>query len=316
MGACVPIMRRTARPEPAAEFLRAIGAEPDAAAGCAGCAYNRRMATPRKLESRTRRHPARAVPRNRTLPQRLVAGLADARDLLGGVGQSARQDRRCSCMAGRAPAPTRARAASSTRASTASSCSTSAVAVAAGRTRAWKKTPRGTSSRTWKCCASTSASTAGWCLAARGDRRWRWPMPRHTRSASPNWCCAASSCCASGKSTGSTSTARVRSFRIAGRRTSARSRKRERDDLVAAFYKRLTSRNRATQLKAAKAWSVWEGSTSYLLVNEANVDELGGGRLRHRRGAHRVSLLRQPGLLRTRGPVAAQRAPHPQDPGA
>ncbi len=45
----------------------------------------------------------------------------------------------------------------------------------------------------------------------------------------------------------------------------------ERDDLVAAFYKRLTSRNRATQLKAAKAWAVWEGSTSYLRINEANV---------------------------------------------
>jgi proline iminopeptidase len=48
--------------------------------------------------------------------------------------------------------------------------------------------------------------------------------------------------------------------------------KAERHDLVQAFYKRLTSRNRATQLKAAKAWSVWEGSTSYLRVNEANID--------------------------------------------
>ena len=48
--------------------------------------------------------------------------------------------------------------------------------------------------------------------------------------------------------------------------------KAERDDLVAAFYKRLTSRNRATQLKAAKAWSVWEGSTSYLRINEANIE--------------------------------------------
>jgi proline iminopeptidase len=45
----------------------------------------------------------------------------------------------------------------------------------------------------------------------------------------------------------------------------------EQGDLVQAFYKRLTSRNRGTRLKAAKAWSVWEGSTSYLQVNEANV---------------------------------------------
>ena len=47
--------------------------------------------------------------------------------------------------------------------------------------------------------------------------------------------------------------------------------KAERGDLVSAFYKRLTSRNRATQLKAAKAWAVWEGATSYLRVNEANI---------------------------------------------
>ncbi len=96
-------------------------------------------------------------------------------------------------------------------------------------------------------------------------------MPRHIRSASRNWCCAGSSCCASGKSIGSTSTAQTRSFRIAGRQYLGAIPKAERDDLVSAFYKRLTSRNRATQLKAAKAWAVWEGSTSYLLINEANV---------------------------------------------
>jgi proline iminopeptidase len=45
----------------------------------------------------------------------------------------------------------------------------------------------------------------------------------------------------------------------------------EQGDLVQAFYKRLTSRNRGTRLKAARAWSVWEGSTSYLQINEANV---------------------------------------------
>ncbi len=45
----------------------------------------------------------------------------------------------------------------------------------------------------------------------------------------------------------------------------------ERGDLIGAYYKRLTSRNRATQLKAAKAWSVWEGATSFLRINEANI---------------------------------------------
>jgi len=46
----------------------------------------------------------------------------------------------------------------------------------------------------------------------------------------------------------------------------------ERGELVDAFYRRLTSSNRATRLKAAKAWAVWEGSTSYLHVNEAAVE--------------------------------------------
>ena len=36
---------------------------------------------------------------------------------------------------------------------------------------------------------------------------------------------------------------------------------------MAAYYKRLTSDDKSVQLAAAKAWSVWEGSTSYLLQN-------------------------------------------------
>ncbi len=35
----------------------------------------------------------------------------------------------------------------------------------------------------------------------------------------------------------------------------------ERDDMMAAYYRRLTSDDRAVQLEAAKAWSVWEGGT-------------------------------------------------------
>ncbi len=35
----------------------------------------------------------------------------------------------------------------------------------------------------------------------------------------------------------------------------------EREDMVAAYYQRLTSPDRAVQVEAAKAWSVWEGST-------------------------------------------------------
>jgi proline iminopeptidase len=43
---------------------------------------------------------------------------------------------------------------------------------------------------------------------------------------------------------------------------------RERKDMVKAYYKRLTSKNRKTMIEAARVWSVWEGSTSYLMPDE------------------------------------------------
>lgn len=45
----------------------------------------------------------------------------------------------------------------------------------------------------------------------------------------------------------------------------------ERDDMISAYYKRLTHPDRAVQLEAAKAWSVWEGSTLSLLEDENRV---------------------------------------------
>jgi len=42
----------------------------------------------------------------------------------------------------------------------------------------------------------------------------------------------------------------------------------ERDDLIAAFHRRLTCDDEATRLAAARAWSVWEGATSFLRVDE------------------------------------------------
>jgi proline iminopeptidase len=41
----------------------------------------------------------------------------------------------------------------------------------------------------------------------------------------------------------------------------------ERHDLVAAYHRRLLSPDRAVRVEAARAWSVWEGRTSYLLAN-------------------------------------------------
>ena len=45
----------------------------------------------------------------------------------------------------------------------------------------------------------------------------------------------------------------------------------ERDDLIAAYHRRLTSPDEATRLAAARAWSVWEGATSFLRVDPAFV---------------------------------------------
>jgi proline iminopeptidase len=38
----------------------------------------------------------------------------------------------------------------------------------------------------------------------------------------------------------------------------------ERGDMISAFHRRLTSDDASTQLAAARAWSVWEGATSFL----------------------------------------------------
>jgi proline iminopeptidase len=50
----------------------------------------------------------------------------------------------------------------------------------------------------------------------------------------------------------------------------------ERGDLLAAYYRRLTSDEHAVRQEAARAWSVWEGSTSCLLPNLELITKSGG----------------------------------------
>ena len=45
----------------------------------------------------------------------------------------------------------------------------------------------------------------------------------------------------------------------------------ERHDMIAAYYRRLTGDDPAICLEAARAWSVWEGTTLSLLANETRV---------------------------------------------
>ena len=49
----------------------------------------------------------------------------------------------------------------------------------------------------------------------------------------------------------------------------------ERDDLLSAFYKRLTSEDRQVRIEAARAWSVWEASTSKLIPSLASQQSFG-----------------------------------------
>ncbi len=50
----------------------------------------------------------------------------------------------------------------------------------------------------------------------------------------------------------------------------------ERDDLVAAYYRRLTSDDPAIRSEAARAWSVWEATTSKLIPDPKLIEDFGG----------------------------------------
>jgi len=46
----------------------------------------------------------------------------------------------------------------------------------------------------------------------------------------------------------------------------------EREDMLGAYHRRLMSENEAVRLEAAKAWSIWEGSTSKLFFDQSLID--------------------------------------------
>jgi proline iminopeptidase len=47
----------------------------------------------------------------------------------------------------------------------------------------------------------------------------------------------------------------------------------ERTDMVSAYHRRLTSDDEAVRLRAARAWSIWEGSTSKLFFDPAMIEK-------------------------------------------
>jgi proline iminopeptidase len=47
----------------------------------------------------------------------------------------------------------------------------------------------------------------------------------------------------------------------------------ERDDMISAYYRRLTSDDQAVRLEAAQAWSIWEASALKLLPDQQMIDD-------------------------------------------
>ena len=45
--------------------------------------------------------------------------------------------------------------------------------------------------------------------------------------------------------------------------------------MIEAYHKRLTSSDRATQLAAARAWSIWEGTTLSLFHDQERIHKFG-----------------------------------------
>ncbi len=52
----------------------------------------------------------------------------------------------------------------------------------------------------------------------------------------------------------------------------------ERDDLLGAYYRRLTGSDEVARMAAAKAWSLWEGKTASLLPDERVIEHFGDPR--------------------------------------
>ncbi len=53
----------------------------------------------------------------------------------------------------------------------------------------------------------------------------------------------------------------------------------EQGDLIEAYYKRLTSNDERVRIEAAKAWSIWEASTSKLYQNEQSLHHFGNPKI-------------------------------------
>jgi proline iminopeptidase len=154
---------------------------------------------------------------------------------------------------------------------------------------------------------ASSASSAGWCSAAAGAARWRWPTPRRTRAGQGAHAArhlhAAAQRAAVVLPGGRQPHLPRRLGEVPRAPIPARTRRPD-----AAYYKRLTSRDRAVRKEAREGVErSGRGTRASSITDPALVKRLRRRALRRRVRAHRSALLRQPRLLRARRPAAAQR---------
>ena len=196
-----------------------------------------------RRESLQRRSCASSIRRS----SRTTAASSTSRTCTSSTSRNAatrRASPRCSCTAARAAAPIRRCAASSIRSAIASCCS---ISAARGKSRPHASLDHNT---TWdlvadtESCASISASTSGWCSAARGARRWRSPTRRRIRSACTELVLRGIFLLRRSELEWFYQNplgAGVALSRTCGKSTSSRFPEAERGDMMAAYYKRLTS---------------------------------------------------------------------------
>ena len=108
-----------------------------------------------------------------------------------------------------------------------------------------------------------------------GALPWRWHTRRPTQTASVSWSCAEFSRSGARKSSGSIREAAARSFRRPGRIIWPRSRRMS----AAIWWPHITNvsrgEDRTVQVEAARAWSMWEGSTISLFPDSGRVARFG-----------------------------------------
>ena len=125
-------------------------------------------------------------------------------------------------------------------------------------------------------------------------------------------CCAASSCCGRPSCTGSISTGASEIFPDRWEEYLKPIPVEERGDLLRAYHRRLTGRDEAAALAAARAWSIWEGATSHLFESEKTVARFGADEFALALARIEAHYFVNGGFLEVAGPDPARRRAHPR----